>query len=181
MKLERIVLGVYILCLAGLMCLYGWADTQFKAIQAEKDKVKPHIEKIVEYADDDPVVVKKDPPDVLEETEEEIIEEVEDEIIIPEMVLDANLGRVQGPQEQETYYNLPMEKVIENMRKMGYTEADYPYYVREDGVRMLGDFIMVAADLNKYPKGTVVMTTLGQGIICDKCEHAQELDIAVEW
>ena len=146
-------------------------------ISWEEPKVKPIYEKIIEQTNNDIIVIKK-PADIIEEPEEEIIEE----IIIPDMVLDANLGRVQGPQEIETYYNLPMDKVVQIMRDKGYTEADYPYYVREDGIKMLGDFIIVAADLNKYPKGTVVQTSLGQGIVCDTYTASEDLfDIAVNW
>ena len=111
------------------------------------------------------------------EEEEEILEIVEDDILST-LVLSQKLGRVQGPQEEETYYNLPMDNVVENMRDKGYAEI---YYVREDGVKMLGDFIIVATDLDKYPRGTVVQTSLGQGLVCDKCETPNTIDIAVEW
>lgn len=124
--------------------------------------------------------IRKYPEDVIEESEDEILEEVEDDIL-PTLVLSLTLGRVQGPQEEETYYNLPMDRVIQTMRNNGYEEADYPYYVTENGIKMLGDFIMVATDLNEYPRGTVVQTSLGQGLVCDKCETPNTIDIAVEW
>lgn len=142
-------------------------------------KIKPIYEKIIEYADDDSII-KKTPVDIIEETEEDIIKQIE-MTILPELQLTKTLGRVQGPQEEETYYNLPMDKVIEKMRELGYTESDYPYYIREDGVKMLGDFAITAADLNIYPRGTVVQTSLGQGLVCDKCETPNTIDIAVEW
>lgn len=191
MRLERIVLVVYILCIASLVCLWGWADSQFKNIQTEKDIVKPHIEKIVEYADDDPEVIKT-PPDIIEEDEDEIIEEIEEEIIednvveieiqYPEVPLTSTLGVVQGPQEVESYYNLPMNKVLEKMRELGYTEEEYPYYVTDDGMKMIGDYIMVATDLNTmYPRGTVVQTSRGIGLVCDHCETPDRIDLAVNW
>ena len=34
-------------------------------------------------------------------------------------------------------------------------------------MKMLGDYVIVAADLNKYPRGSIVDTSLGQGIVCD--------------
>ena len=170
--------------IAGLLSeflLFAYLLSLINNIRNPEPKIKPIYEKITEYADDDPLVLAiKDPPDIIEETEDEIIENIK-EVIVPEMILNANLGRVQGPQEQETYYNLPMENVIAKMRSLGYSEEDYPYYVREDGVKMLGDFIMVAANLDIYTRGTIVQTSLGQGLICDKCEHGQEFDIAVEW
>lgn len=95
--------------------------------------------------------------------------------------LTKELGRVHGSWEVETWYNLPMGRVIENMRKRGYCESDYPFWIREDGVKMLGDFVMVAADLNKYPRGSVVYTTLGQGLVCDTGEDLSGFDIAVIW
>lgn len=169
------------------MSIFGWYKSEMNRIQQEKEdnRVKPIYEKIVEYADDDPLLIRKEPPDVIEETEDEIIEEVEEEMTqvshLPNTQITKQLGRVQGPQNEESWYNLPMHNVINTMREMGYTEADYPHYVREDGVKMLGDFIMVAANLEIYPRGTVVQTSLGQGLVCDKCEHGQEFDIAVEW
>lgn len=95
--------------------------------------------------------------------------------------LTSNLGRVKGYQEVETWYNLPMDKVVQIMRDRGYTEEDYPYYIREDGAKMLGDFVIVAADLNQYRRGSIVMTTLGQAIVCDTGEELEGFDIAVEW
>lgn len=95
--------------------------------------------------------------------------------------LTRSLGRVDGVSEVETWYNLPMDLVIENMRKRGYSEADYPYYIRNDGVKMFGDFVIVAADLNKYPRGSVVYTTLGQGMVLDTGEDLSGFDIAVIW
>lgn len=95
--------------------------------------------------------------------------------------LTRNLGRIDGKQDIETWYNLPMDNVIEIMRVRGYSEADYPYYVRDDGCKMLGDFIIIAADLNKYPRGTVVYTSLGQGLVCDTGEELDGFDLAVSW
>ena len=148
-------------------------------VKQPKPTIKPVYEKIIEYADDDPII-EKTPVDIIEETEDEIIEDVE-MVILPELPLTSALGRIQGPQEEETYYNLPMENVVENMRKLGYSEADYPYYVTENGIKMLGDFIIVAADVNKYSRGTVIQTSLGQGLVCDHCETPDVIDIAVEW
>ena len=134
------------------------------------------------------VSIEKIPEDIIEEPEDDIINELDNivieevTVIFPDYSLTPELGKVQGPQEVETWYNKPMDLVVSYMRDMGYTEADYPYYVREDGVKMLGDFIMVAADLNKYQKGTIVKTSLGQGIVCDTYEVDEDLfDIAVNW
>ena len=60
-------------------------------------------------------------------------------------VLSKSKGVVNGPSGRETYYNLNMTSVINSMRRAGYSEAEYPYWVREDGVKMLGNYVMVAA------------------------------------
>lgn len=79
----------------------------------------------------------------------------------------------------ETYYNLPMEGVVDWMHSLGY---EGEYWVREDGVKMLGDYIMVAADYDWMPKGSIVETSLGTGMVCDTGEGGWYwFDIAVDW
>ena len=90
-------------------------------------------------------------------------------------------GVVYGPSGKETYYNLPMNGVIRLMKDLGY---DYEYWVREDGCKMYGDYIMLAANTNIYPKGTIIETSLGIGCVCDHCERAEYdpvFDLAVTW
>ena len=84
---------------------------------------------------------------------------------------------------KETYYNLPMERVVSIMREKGYSEKDYPYWIREDGVKMFGGFVMVAADLNRHPKGDIVNTSLGLGIVVDtgSAIKGNKIDIATSW
>lgn len=100
-------------------------------------------------------------------------------------VLTPAAGRINGPSGSETYYNLPMEGVIRNMRNLGFDEVNYPYSVRADGVKTLGGYVMVAANLAIRPKGTIVATSLGAGIVCDTGGFAltnpTQLDIAVAW
>lgn len=100
-------------------------------------------------------------------------------------VLTPAAGRINGPSGPETYYNLPMEGVIRNMRNLGFDEVNYPYAVRADGVKTLGGYVMVAANLAIRPKGTIVATSLGTGIVCDTGGFAltnpTQLDIAVAW
>lgn len=94
-------------------------------------------------------------------------------------------GVYDGPSGKETYYNLPMEGVVKIMRRLGYDETNWPYWERDDGCKMLGDYIMVAADLNIRPRGSIVETSMGPGIVCDTGEFIYEnnlqLDIAVTW
>ncbi|MBR5048823.1 MAG: bacterial Ig-like domain-containing protein [Erysipelotrichaceae bacterium] len=91
-------------------------------------------------------------------------------------------GTINGPSGKETYYNLNMDGVIRIMRSRGNND---PYWIREDGCKMLGDYIMVAANLEIRPRGTLVLTSLGMGIVCDTGAFAHrnvyQLDIAVDW
>lgn len=97
-------------------------------------------------------------------------------------VLTPRLGTIYGPSGKETYYNLPMGGVVAIMRRMGNTDE---YWVREDGVKMLGDYVMVAANLEIHPRGTLVETSLGTGLVCDTGGFATyniyQIDIAVDW
>ena len=99
--------------------------------------------------------------------------------------LTKSAGTVQGPSGKETYYNLNMSGVVKIMRGLGYTEEDYPYWVREDGCKMLGPYIMVAANFSIRPRGTTIETSLGTGIVCDTGGFAKsnptQLDIATSW
>lgn len=97
-------------------------------------------------------------------------------------VLTKSAGTVQGPSGKETYYNLNMSGVVSIMRSMGNTDA---YWVREDGVKMLGNYIMCAANLSVHPRGSLVESSLGTCIVCDTGSFASsnpnQLDIAVAW
>ena len=95
-------------------------------------------------------------------------------------------GTVMGPSGKETYYNLDMSGVISIMRNAGYSEDEYPYWVREDGCKMLGDYIMIACNLDLRPRGTLVETSLGTGIVCDTSSvfvgaNVKQIDVAVTW
>ncbi len=97
-------------------------------------------------------------------------------------VLNKKKGTVKGPNGRETYYNLNMSKIVAVLHKAGY-EGDY--WVRKDGVKMFGDYIMVAANYSKFRYGTIVETSLGTGIVCDTGDFAKSsrvtLDIAAAW
>ncbi len=82
-------------------------------------------------------------------------------------------------QEQlKTNWNGP----VPIMRGMGNND---PYWVREDGVKMLGDYVMVAAHLGLHPRGSIVDSSLGKAIVCDTGGFAHsnpnQLDIATAW
>ena len=87
-----------------------------------------------------------------------------------------------GPSGKETYYNLNMNKIVAAMKRLG---VNSEYWVRDDGVKMYGDYIMCAADLSVYPRGSIVETSLGTGIVCDTGAFVENggiaLDIATAW
>ena len=91
-------------------------------------------------------------------------------------------GWVWGPSGKETYYNLDMSYVVERLHLLGY-EGEYT--VREDGVKMFGEYVMCAADFDLRPIGTIVDTSLGKAIVCDTglftTWDSYQLDIAVAW
>lgn len=126
----------------------------------------------------------------VEVEEEEIIEEEEEESEVIEYewtgsVITASGGVNYGPSGYETYYNLPMGGVINIMRSAGFDEEEYPYWVREDGAKMLGPYIMIAANLDLRPRGSIVECSLGTALVCDTGGFASsnptQLDIAVDW
>lgn len=94
-------------------------------------------------------------------------------------------GVCYGPSGRETYYNLDMSGVVANMRRLGYSESEYPYWIRDDGCKMLGNYIIVAANLRIRPKGTILETSLGWAIVCDTGGFVKSypygLDIATNW
>ena len=91
-------------------------------------------------------------------------------------------GVFYGPSGKESYYNMDMSHVVELMQAAGY---DLRYWIRRDGVKMLGDYVMVAADLSIRPKGTILNSSLGKAIVCDTGEFIYSdryaLDVAVAW
>lgn len=89
-----------------------------------------------------------------------------------------------APSGVETGYNLPMEGVVYLMRQLGYSEEEYPYWIREDGMKMFGDYVMVGAYLPIRPKGTILPTSRGMGIVVDTGYFAYgeyQLDLAYAW
>ena len=90
-----------------------------------------------------------------------------------------------GPSGKETYYNKDMTRIISIMRGLGYSEDEYPYYIREDGAKCLGSYVMCAADLQTRPRGTILETSLGYAIVCDTGDFTRwnktQIDLATDW
>lgn len=96
--------------------------------------------------------------------------------------LTSTLGRIAGPSGEETYYNLDMTGCVARMHDLGYSGN---YWIRDDGVKMFGDYVMVAADFSTRPLGTILETSLGLGCVVDTGDFAKDnpmqIDIAVTW
>ena len=71
----------------------------------------------------------------------------------------------EGPSGKEGYYNVDETYVIKHAETLGYTIDDY--HVREDGCRMLKDYIICAADYDVHEFGSIVETSLGKAIVLD--------------
>lgn len=79
---------------------------------------------------------------------------------------------------QETYYDLNMGVVIRN--------CGTSYSVRADGVKVDQDgYVLVAANLSRYPRCSVVETSLGAGKVYDTGGFAagnpEQFDLATDW
>ena len=82
-------------------------------------------------------------------------------------------------ERQETYYDLPMSGV------MGFCGGGN-YVVRADGVKVDKDgYVLVAANLSRYPRCSVVETSLGLGKVYDTGTFAvsnpEQFDLATDW
>lgn len=75
---------------------------------------------------------------------------------------------------KETYYNLDMTQVIANAKS---SSIPGEYWIREDGVKMYGDYVIIAS---QYNRGTIIDTSLGRGISLDVCPSGA-IDIATTW
>ena len=67
----------------------------------------------------------------------------------------------------------------------GPSGKEYPYWIRNDGVKMFGPYVMVAANLDIRPKGTIIECSKGTAIVVDTGDFAKtnrmQLDIATLW
>ena len=114
----------------------------------------------------------------------DFLENLDDTQIIYAKQLTAPLGYVKyerpdGRIVKETWCQDNVGQLVKNMREMH--GIDLEYWVREDGVRMYGPYVMVATDVPamggwnqeaEYRYGDLVETTLGTGIVVDWCGDA---------
>ena len=84
--------------------------------------------------------------------------------------------------QKETWYNLRMDKVLSKAESRLWVNA---YWIREDGVKMFGSYVIVAAPFDVHPWGSLVETSLGTGIVLDTglfaVDHKDQVDIATNW
>jgi hypothetical protein len=86
---------------------------------------------------------------------------------------------VSGIAHRETYYDLPMNRVIGACGPGGYT-------IRSDGAKIDKDgYILVAANLFNYPRCSVVETSMGPGKVYDTggfaTRYPHGFDLATDW
>ena len=95
------------------------------------------------------------------------------------ITLTAKVGTVTFNGHKETWYNLNMNRCVTRAQNMG-IPADY--WIREDGVKMFGRWVIVAAHPSKV-RYTMVDTSLGEGIILDfhTTDDPELIDIATSW
>lgn len=84
-----------------------------------------------------------------------------------------------GRYTRETWCDLNPNNLAKLMKEQG---IDLDFWIREDGVYMYGDYVMVAADIPhmdgteqaaEYRKGDLVETSLGTGMVVDLCGMAE--------
>ena len=84
--------------------------------------------------------------------------------------------------QKETWYNLNMNKVIKKAQERLWVNA---YWIRDDGVKCFGSYVIVAAPFDVHPWGSLVETSLGTGIVLDTGLFAETnknaIDIATDW
>lgn len=97
------------------------------------------------------------------------------------IMLTAKAGKIHNPETgfTESWYDLPMEKVVSRAQNMGIPAE---LWIREDGVKMFGPWVIVAAhpSVTRYSR---IQTSLGEGIVLDRhtCSDPQLIDIATDW
>lgn len=84
-----------------------------------------------------------------------------------------------GVSHRETYYDLPMNVTIQHC-------GGGTYSVRADGAKVDRDgYILIAANLSRYPYCTVVETSMGLGKVYDTGGfarvHPEGFDLATDW
>lgn len=85
-----------------------------------------------------------------------------------------------GVSHRETYYDLDMGVVMRSCGQGGY------YIVRSDGVKVDAEgYVLIAANYSRYPKCSIVETSVGPGKVYDTggfaAVHPDGFDLATDW
>lgn len=165
--------------------------SDFEPIEERAAEVEIAEETVVESVDEsvDETPTKETPSETpvnaSQSPEEVTVEEIlTEDIETPYSVLNKRMGVNYFNGHKETYYNLRMTGVIRLLDDMGIPHGEY--WIRDDGAKMLGEYIMLATDTNRIPKGTIWETSLGTGMIVDHCSGSESypgvwIDVAVNW
>ena len=87
---------------------------------------------------------------------------------------------------KETYYDLNMSGVMRLAQSYPGCNNSGSYSVRADGAKVDADgYVLVAANLSKYPRCSVVETSLGPGKVYDTggfaATNSEQFDLATDW
>ena len=96
------------------------------------------------------------------------------------IILTASLGRITYNNHIETWYSLPMTRIVQ--KADAYYGLNDVYAVREDGVKTYNGLVMLAADPS-VPYGSLIETSLGTGIVLDRhtSKNKDAFDVATAW
>ena len=150
------------------------------AYQKEEQEILKNETSIIIATKDDEIEELKDQIGTLEV----LLVELESKIQVPQYtgVLTKSRGVTYYEGHKETWYNLPMEVVVSVAHSRG---LEGEFWTREDGAKMLGEYVMIAADQSLHPYGSLVETSLGTGIVVDTGSfiyaEPTQIDIAVNW
>lgn len=161
--------------------------SDFEPIEERAAEVEIAEESVDESVEETPTeeTPSETPVNASQDLEEVTVEEIlTEDIETPYSVLNKRMGVNYFNGQKETYYNLRMTGVIRLLDDMGIPHGEY--WIRDDGAKMLGEYIMLATDTNRIPKGTIWETSLGTGMIVDHCSGSESypgvwIDVAVNW
>lgn len=110
------------------------------------------------------------------------LKQITTQMLLMTTILTATKGVNHFLDHRETWYNLPMEKIVQQAQEKGIPGE---YWIREDGVKMYGEYVICAANYKVHPYGSTVDTSLGKGLTLDTGGFAKKspttIDIATDW
>lgn len=152
----------------------------------EMDEVEQEVEEIESVGQEQQAMVASA---TIIKTENTVMTEIDDTPVVQEQNpvpsgahLTPEGGVFYFGNQLETYYNLDMSVIVQVAHSNG---IGGEYWVREDGCKMLGNYIMLACNRDVHPYGSIVQTSLGAGISLDTggfaVNNPYQVDIATTW